>query len=223
MDAYPNPYVCYNRDCLFTGPMRRLLLDMQTQVDIVLSSSAFRETCTMVMNTDIRELIPCTSFWENTLVYRGNHGFDEGDYMYSLLFLWLVRRAEIFADDLRTMMRAFLITRPEAVPCEHTDPESIWNVHGNIIRCLLSICTKTQGSVENGTRNDRIACHAAIRNFADSWTIVMRSMNSAFVPEHYRPPTENVVEQIIAAICDRCVTSSFSVCRTHRSNADVQG
>ena len=86
MDAYFNPYVCYDRDCLFTGPRLRLLADMQAQVVIVLSSSALRETCTVVMNIDIRELIPIAA---RGLVYRGHHGSNESDYMSSFLFLYV--------------------------------------------------------------------------------------------------------------------------------------
>ena len=98
MHAYFNPYVCYNRDCLFTGPRLRLLADMQDQVEIVLASSALRETCTLVMDTDFCELIPIAA---RGLVFRGSHGYNESDYLYSLLFMWLVRRAEMMDDDLR--------------------------------------------------------------------------------------------------------------------------
>ena len=147
------------------------------------------------------------------VVYRGHHGFDEGDYMYSLLCLWLVRRAEMFADDRRVMMRELLINSPELIPCEHTEPEMIWRAHGNIIKCLLSTCRNRMSlsrTVFASSRNDRIACRDAVRRFADSWTIVMRYLNPAFVPEHYRPPTHNVVEQRIAAIGDRCVRCSVT-------------
>ena len=69
----------------------------------------------MVMDTDIRELIPIAA---RGLVYRGSHGYNEGDYMYSFLFLGLVRRAEMMDDDLRRMMRELLINQLETVPCE---------------------------------------------------------------------------------------------------------
>lgn len=201
MSACRNPFVCYNCDCLFTGPRLRLLADMQDQAEIVLASSALRETCTLVMDTDFRELIPIAA---RGLVFRGSHGYNEGDYLYSLLFMWLVRRAEMMDDDLRRMMRELLINHPEAVPCEHTEPDLIWNVHGTIIRCMLSICNQSVS-----IRHDRSACHLAVRSFADSWNIVMQHLNLAFVPEHYRPETQNVIEQMIAAIGDRCVRCSL--------------
>ena len=191
--------MCYNCDCLFTRPRLRLLVDMQDQVEIVLASSALRETCTLVMDTDVRDLIPIAA---RGVVFRGNHGYNEGDYLYSILFMWLVRRAEIMDDDLRRMMRELLINHLEAVPCEHTELDLIWNVHGTIIRCMLSICNQSVA-----IRHDRIACHLAVRSFAGSWNIVMTHLNLAFAPEHYRPDTQNVIKQMIAAIGDRCVRS----------------
>ena len=201
MSACRNPFNCYNCDCLLTGPRLRLLADMQDQVEIVLASNALREICTLVMDTDVRELIPIAA---RGVVFRGSHGYNEGDYLYSLLCVWLVRRAEMMDEDLRRMMRELLINHPEAVPCEHTEPDLIWNVHGTIIRCMLSICNQSVS-----IRHDRSACHLAVRSFADSWNIVMTHLNLAFELEHYRPETQTVIEQMIAAIGDRCVRCSL--------------
>ena len=191
-----NPTILHDGGCYDWDGLNNAFTHMHVQLmcqtaDATLLSPTFREAVQLIRRLSTSEM---SAMAMEGSIYRTGRAFDDGDYAYSLLFCFMLRRSDDGVADEHVSMREIFYEHPEALPSDDGVELMQWQLHGNIIRCMLAICRRTGDAVNEIDKRDRIECHADIRGFCDSWSEVMRSLSRECVALEHRPPAHMVVD-----------------------------
>ena len=126
--------------------------------------------------------------------YRRNRRCDEGNYFYSVLFLIIKERA---TGELRLSFDNLLQAHPTLVPWGDCNEGKLWEFHGDIIECMLSLASRTGSAISAAVVKDRLALRHEVVRISDAFECVMRSLCRWYVPAGQRVQTENFVDQML--------------------------
>ena len=188
-----NPYL-YNRSGLENPAARVLVKKMIAAADALLQTETFTQMCIEAMTTDKDEI---KNLSYDGYVYRKGRSFDEGNYLYSVLFVMMDRRAH---GESALVLRGLLRAHPSMWTFLDCNEDKLYEFQGDLIECILHQARLTGSGIASDERADRNKSHRAIVVFADCWNELMCYLNSTYAPCWNRPPTLNLVDNMLYAL-----------------------
>ena len=179
------------------------MTSMMTAVDTLLSSDSFADICLELACSTQEEL---KAFSKQGFTYRRCRPCDENNYTYSLLFNAMNARAQ---GRSRLSLDSLLNAHHALLPSEDRDEARLYSDQGDIIECLLAKCRMTGPAIPAFVVPDRIMCGRAIVSFSDDWGHTMHYLNRWFVPCRFRPPTQNVIKEMLFVLDSEIEWSSL--------------
>ena len=126
--------------------------------------------------------------------WRRGRAVDEGNYFYSILFNTLKARA---TDESREAFMKLLMAHPTLVEWDDCNEGNLWSFQGDIIECMLAVSGLTGSAIDHVVIVKRNRFNRVMVHTSDAFTELMQYLNSCYIPAAYRPPTQNVVEQML--------------------------
>ena len=181
----------------FAPRVHALLRTMRQCVDEILGSHTLAVVSELVEEGNKKDL---KEWSHHGFIYRKKRSCDEGNYIYSVLFYWMLRLSENTFRGRATPVEAIIQKHPGLTPFTETghdyNEEKLWGFQGDIIEHILAICREQGPAIPRGVAKDRQQCHDAIKCFSDTWDDVMHCLNRCYVACGRRPPTHNLVHEL---------------------------
>ena len=190
-----NPYL-YDRAAFENPAAREIVSKAIASAETLLETETFKEVC--ITATTIR-LDEIKQLSYDGFTYRRGRPTDEGNYLYSMLFVMMDRRA---SGTSSLLLRGFLQAHPSMWMFEDCNETKLYEKQGDFIECVLHLARMTGSAISSCDIDDRNKAHRAIVAFVDCWQELMRYLNHIYVPAKYRPPTHNVVDTMLHALHD---------------------
>ena len=188
-----NPYL-YDRAALQNPAARVIVKKMIAAADALLETETFMQMCieaTTTRQDEIKDL----SY--DGFTYRQGRPTDEGNYLYSVLFVMMDRRA---GGESALALRGLLRAHPSMWTFLDCNETKLYEFQGDLIECILHQARVTGSAIADYERPDRNKARRAIVVFANGWNELMRYLNRMYVPVSYRPPTLNLVDEMLYAL-----------------------
>ena len=172
----------------------RLLSGIEEQIDILLSTNTFKQSC---FDSDVLTWQETKDFSKEGFTYRKGRSYDEGNYCYSVILTWMYKKATGMA---RTALDVLFKAYPGLLPFDGHNPYNMWVLQGDFIECKLASARQKGPAVEEYFIQDRHRFAGAVVSFSDDFTELIQCLCGTYIPVRKRIATQTLVDIMMAEL-----------------------